>query len=728
MAGNDILGFEKKLWEAADKLRSNMDAAVYKHVVLGLIFLKYISDAFDELYEALKADPEADEEDEDEYIAQKVFWVPKAARWTNLKDNARQPEIGQIIDDAMRAIEKRNLALKGVLPKDYARPDLDKVKLGELVDLIGGIGLGSKDNQSKDILGRVYEYFLGEFASAEGMKGGQFYTPRSVVRLLVEMIRPYRGRIYDPCCGSGGMFVQSDLFLKEHGGRIDDLSIYGQESNPTTWRLFKMNLAIRRIIANIGPNNADTFLNDLHPDLRADYILANPPFNMSDWGQPHVIDDARWVHGTPPENNANFGWIQHMIHHLSQSGIAGFVMANGSLTSEDGGEDAIRASIIDSGLVRCVLLLPDKLFLNAQLPTCIWILGARRTNDEVLFIDGRRHGIMVSKKSREFENTEISAMAELYNSWLEQPDGFSVEKGYTGIATISEIRQKKYDLWPGQYIEQEKREIPSFQFSHSEFTTMSQNATPSTFQNNAIERLIELGFTHNQAREILNSPEATIEILWRTFLSIFVEKEHLSDQQPSSFHASIRHIDDGNWKLWKFTELVETLSGGTPKTTVPEYWGKEVLWASGGDITSVDCVFITDTERKVTQLGIDNSAARIVPSGTTIITARGTVGKIAVTSEPMAFSQTSFGFKSNGIISDQMTFLLCKFFVRELKHKAYGAVFDTFTKRTIAMLNFELPQPAVLDEFSSWSEPLFEYVRENRCLRQLALELSRQGF
>lgn len=365
--GGANLGFEATLWAAADKLRNNMDAAEYKHVVLGLIFLKYISDAFEEKHAALQADAAADAEDRDEYLAENIFWVPKEARWTFLRDNARQPTIGKLIDDAMVAVERDNKTLKGVLPKDYARPALDKQRLGELIDLIGTIGLGDRENRSKDILGRVYEYFLSQFASAEGKKGGQFYTPRSVVRLLVEMLAPYKGRVYDPCCGSGGMFVQSEKFVEAHGGKLGDISIYGQESNNTTWRLAKMNLAIRGIESNLGQEHADTFRRDLHADLKADYVIANPPFNDSDWGGENLKDDARWQYGVPSASNANFAWVQHFIHHLAPNGIAGFVLANGSMSSQQSGEGDIRRKIIEADLLDCIVALPGQLF--TQLPS-----------------------------------------------------------------------------------------------------------------------------------------------------------------------------------------------------------------------------------------------------------------------------------------------------------------------------------------------------------------------
>jgi type I restriction enzyme M protein len=375
------LGFEATLWAAADKLRGHMDAAEYKHVVLGLIFLKYISDAFQEVYKRLKSDEYADPEDRDEYLAENIFWVPKEARWSYLQDNAKQPSIGRLIDDAMVAIERDNKSLKGVLPKDYARPSPDKQRLGELIDLVGTIGLGSAEHRSKDILGRVYEYFLGQFASAEGNKGAQFYTPRCVVKVLVEMLSPYKGRVFDPCCSLGGMFVQSEKFVEAHGGRIGDISIYGQESNHTTWRLAKMNLAIRGIEANLGSENADNFHRDLHKDLKVDYILANPPFNSSDWGGERLREDIRWRFGAPSVGIANFAWVQHFIHHLAPNGIAGFVLANGSMSSNTSGEGEIRKAIIEADMVDCMVALPGQLFYSTQIPACLWFLARNKGDD-----------------------------------------------------------------------------------------------------------------------------------------------------------------------------------------------------------------------------------------------------------------------------------------------------------------------------------------------------------
>jgi len=418
------LGFESKLWEAADALRNNMDAAEYKHVVLGLIFLKYISDAFEEQHAKLESERKkgADPEDPDEYKAVNIFWVPKEARWSHLKANAKQPTIGKLVDDAMAAIERDNPTLKGVLPKDYGRPGLDKQRLGQLIDLVSNIGLGDKENRSKDILGRVYEYFLSQFASAEGKKGGQFYTPSRVVRVLVEILAPYKGRVFDPCCGSGGMFVSSEKFIEAHSGKLGDISVYGQESNYTTWRLCKMNLAIRGIEGNIA--HGDSFHNDRHPDLKADYVMANPPFNDSDWRGELLKEDKRWKFGTPPAGNANFAWVQHFIHHLAPTGLAGFVLANGSMSSNQSGEGEIRKNFIEADLVDCMVALPGQLFYSTQIPVCLWFIAREKKNHrfrdrrgEVLFIDARKMGTMIDRVHRELTDEDIQKIAGAYHAW-----------------------------------------------------------------------------------------------------------------------------------------------------------------------------------------------------------------------------------------------------------------------------------------------------------------------
>jgi len=454
------LGFEKKLWAAADKLRSNMDPAEYKHVVLGLIFLKYISDSFKDIHQSIKNDPEAFDgewEDRDAYKAKNIFWVPEKARWEYLKKNAKKPEIGKIVDDAMIAIEKDNPSLKSVLPKNYARPTLNKQRLGEIIDLFSSLGLGDKEAKAKDILGRVYEYFIGRFASAEGKGGGEFFTPASIVKLLVRMIEPYRGRVYDPCCGSGGMFVQSEKFVEERGGKTGDISIYGQESNNTTWRLCKMNLAIRGIEANIKYGNS--FTNNQLPDLKADFVLANPPFNDSDWSGETLRDDVRWEYGTPPTGNANYAWIQHFIHHLSPSGIAGFVMANGALSSNTSNEGKIRESLIKKGLVDCIIAMPDKLFYTTQIPASLWFVSRDRydhkfrdRHDEILFIDARKLGKMIDRRHRELTEKELQKIADTYHNWRNKKDGYEDIRGFCKAAKIEEVEKNGYVLTPGRYV------------------------------------------------------------------------------------------------------------------------------------------------------------------------------------------------------------------------------------------------------------------------------------
>lgn len=501
------LGFEQKLWAAADALRNNMDAAEYKHVVLGLIFLKYISDAFEAKHAELETQKAegADPEDPDEYRAASIFWVPKEARWSFLRDNAPQPTIGKLVDDAMTAIERDNPSLKGVLPKDFGRPGLDKQRLGQLIKLVSDIGLGSPADRAKDVLGRVYEYFLSQFASAEGKKGGQFYTPSWVVRVLVEMLAPYKGRVYDPCCGSGGMFVSSEKFIEAHSGRIGDIAIYGQESNYTTWRLAKMNLAIRGIDAQIA--HGDTFHNDRFPDLKADYVLANPPFNDSDWRGELLREDKRWVYGAPPAGNANFAWMQHFISHLAPTGLAGFVLANGSMSSNQSGEGEIRKNIIEADLVDCMVALPGQLFYSTQIPVCLWFLARHKKNGRfrerrsgTLFIDARKLGTMADRVHRELTDRDVAKIAGTYHAWRGDRGAgeYADVPGFCKAAKLDDIRKHGHVLTPGRYVGAEAAEEDGEPFEEKmnqlTATLREQQAQAANLDAVIIANLKELGY------------------------------------------------------------------------------------------------------------------------------------------------------------------------------------------------------------------------------------------
>ena len=450
------IGFEKQIWDAACVLRGNMDASEYKNVVLGLIFLKYISDRFEEKYQELVSEGDGFEEDIDEYISEGIFFVPVGARWNDIAAKAHTPEIGTVIDDAMRAIEKENKRLKDILPKNFARPELDKRRLGEVVDLFTNIQMVEHGDE-KDILGRTYEYCLSMFAEQEGKRGGEFFTPSCVVRTLVEVLQPYKGRVSHPCCGSGGMFVQSAKFVENHSGNISDISIYGQDSNPTTWKLAQMNLAIRGIEPDLGEYAADTFLNDRHPTMRADYILANPPFNLSNWGADKLADDVRWQYGMPPAGNANFAWLQHMIYHLAPGGRIGMVLANGSLSSQSGGEGEIRKNIIEADLVDCIVAMPSQLFYTTQIPVSLWFLAKnKKQKEKTLFIDARKMGTMVTRKLRELTEEDIQKIAVTYNAFV---DG-SLEdvKGFCAAVTTQDIAKQDYILTPGRYVGIEEQE------------------------------------------------------------------------------------------------------------------------------------------------------------------------------------------------------------------------------------------------------------------------------
>ena len=516
------IGYEAELWDMANKLRGSMDAAEYKHVVLGLIFLKYISDAFEEKRLELEAqrDEGADPDDPDEYRRENIFWVPPEARWEHIKAQAKQPTVGRLVDDAMDGIERDNTTLKGVLPKDYARPALDKQRLGQIIDLVSDIKVGDRDSRSKDVLGRVYEYFLAQFASAEVKGGGEFYTPRCVVSLLVEMLEPFEGRVYDPCCGSSGMFVQSVEFINAHaggngnGGKLpkgaaNRIAIYGQESNYTTWRLAKMNLAIRGIEGRI--EYGDSFLNDRLEDVKADFILANPPFNVKEWGGENIREDKRWKYGVPPKGNANFAWVQHIVHHLAPGGIAGFVLANGSMSSSHSGEGEIRKNLIEAELVDCMVALPGQLFYSTQIPACLWFLTRDRGNGkfrdrrgEILFIDARRMGRMVDRTHRELTDEDIAQIADTYHAWRhkEKPGTYADVPGFCKSAAFKDVRSHDHILTPGRYVgvEDQKKDDEPFEEKMNRLTAeLREQFAEARRLDDAIEaNLAALGFDNRE--------------------------------------------------------------------------------------------------------------------------------------------------------------------------------------------------------------------------------------
>ncbi len=561
------LGFEEKLWQTADKLRGHMDASEYKHVVLGLIFLKYISDAFEEIHAEIAKETGADPEDRDEYISRNIFWVPKEARWEEFQTKAKLKEIklpdgkkgdiGGLIDAGMLAIEKENPSLKGVLPKDYARPSLDKTRLGELIDIISGIGLGDKESRSRDIIGRVYEYFLAQFASAEGKGGGEFYTPQSVVRLLVEMLEPYKGRIYDPCCGSGGMFVQSEKFVEAHGGKVGDISVYGQESNPNTWRLAKMNLAIRGIDANLGPHNADTFARDLHRDLKADFLIANPPFNDADWGGASLAEDVRWTYGTPPSSNANFAWVQHFIHHLAPGGAAGFVLADSSLSSTMTAEIAIRSEMIKANLVDCVVSLPSHLFYSTPIAVCLWFLSRSRDKlgrRDVLFIDASKLGEMVERKHRVLLDENLETIVNTYRAWKSGSSAYQDIRGFCRSVREQEVADNNFNLSPNRYVITSAQET----LLNVEIADSSTRQTLAAISSDLSEVLQALLSSLDASKLNLGLNNLLKAVSSSTQLSDFSKqlcqsyvKHHFLPHQPD--HEK-HHTTEG-WSVYKFSEL-----------------------------------------------------------------------------------------------------------------------------------------------------------------------------
>ena len=663
---------EQTLWEAADKLRGNQEPSEYKHVVLGLVFLKYVSDRFEERRKALEAELAADGikperlpdflEDRDEYTSHNVFWVPELARWGYIQSVAKQPEVGQQIDQAMDLIEKENPSLRGVLPRNYGRDGLDKRRLGELVDLIGSIGFTETDDHgADDVLGRVYEYFLGQFAGKEtGKDAGAFYTPRWVVKLLVEMLEPYKGRVYDPAAGSGGMFVQSAEFVKAHGGKRTDISVYGQEYTDTTWKLAKMNLALRGIEADLGPRSADSFTEDLHPDLRADFVIANPPFNVSDWWDPKLADDPRWKYGTPPQSNANFAWVQHFIHHLSPTGTAGFVLANGALSSRAAGEADVRERLVQDDLVDCIVSLPDRLFFNTAIPVSLWFVskgrhgnGHRARAGEVLFIDARRLGQMETRRLRALSDDDISKIAGTYHAWRSRnpAEPYVDIEGFARVARVEEIAAQGYVLAPSRYV-------------GSNDTVVDPNAPESlTARINLVSEARQLLVDFDSARA---QAEAALAVL-----------------------SDALEVDE--WREVCVGDVAKVVGGGTPPSRDEANFGGGIPWITPKDMTGHQGRYIRAGARSLSEAGLANSSAKLLPKDAVLVSSRAPIGLVAIAAQPLATNQ---GVRS--LIFDETQdpvfwYYLLRQSTGVLDAHANGSTFREISGGSIAKLAFTVP-------------------------------------
>jgi type I restriction enzyme M protein len=724
---------EKKLWKAADKLRKNMDAAEYKHVALGLIFLKYISDAFEELYNKLKegkGDYEgADPEDKNEYIAEKVFYVPPSARWTWLQGRAKLPTIGKDIDDAMDAIEKDNPSLKGVLPKVFAQEKLDKATVGGLVDMVSTATLGTKEAQSKDLLGRVFEYFLGEFALAEGKKGGQFYTPESVVKLLVEMLEPYEGRVFDPCCGSGGMFVQSEKFIKHHqdyykknnGKKLslnpaDHISIYGQESNQTTWRLAKMNLAIRGIdSSNVKWNNEGSFLNDAHKDVKADYIIANPPFNDSDWSGELLRKDARWVYGVPPSGNANYAWIQHFLFHLSNKGKAGFVLSNASLSSNTSGEGDLRKKLVEADLVDCIVMLPKELFLNTGIPACLWFIKKKREqrNKEILFIDASSIGYMLDKTNRGLSKDDITKVATTYHNWLSNSNYKDI-KGFCKSITHNVISQEQFVLTPNIYVVHEIENSSSL--SNEEIVTsinkvLVKNTIAREISDKNLGTNLKILFPKLKWEKLYFS---STDLLENLALSIFKSWFEEFNFNPAKAPKSKKELPEG-WILEELQSVADITIGRTPPRLEEQWFSKninDVKWMSIKDLGNCK-VFIDKTSEYLTEEAVERFNVPIIQPNTVVVSFKLTVGRVAITTERMLSNEAI------AHVNLKAEYPFPYFFYLLLKGYNYKKLGNTSSigtavnSKTIKQMKFVLPDKKTLKEFNSLISPLFERMLLN---------------
>ena len=758
---------EQKLWKAADKLRKNIDAAEYKHIVLGLVFLKYISDSFEQLHEKLMAGEGeyvgADPEDPDEYKAENVFFVPSEARWSALQAQAKQPTIGQIVDEAMEAIERENQKLlKGILPKVYGQQKLDPIALGGLIDNIGSVNLAKvkaesdgqlslemepkvAPSQQADLLGQVYEYFLGQFALAEGKKGGQFYTPESVVRVLVEMLEPYKGRVFDPCCGSGGMFVQSEKFVKAHQGRLDDISIYGQESNETTYKLCRMNLAIRGIDgSNIRWNTEGSFLKDAHSDLKADFVIANPPFNDSDWvgridekndgGHP-LRNDGRWQYGTPPVGSANFAWVQHFLYHLAPTGAAGFVLSNGSLSSNTSGEGEIRQQLVRSDLVDCIVMMPTQLFYNTGIPACLWLLSRYKNGNknrdrkgEVLFIDASELGYMVNRRNRAFDDGDIQKIAGTYHEWKRDGSDYQDIKGFCKSATLVEIEKHNFVLTPGRYVgipDEVKSEI-SFEEIMIHLNQSLQKQTQQARKlDQEIREQLHLVYPSLDWSEVdFSSSEVLEYIAQNLFKHWFVDFEFPNeDGKPykssggEMVRSELGEIPKG-WNVGKLGDKVETLGGGTPSTTISEYWEKgDIFWYSPTDLTRSKTLFSLGSEKKITKLGLEKSSARLFPKYSLLLTSRATIGEITINTQDACTNQGFITIVPNETFSVYFLYGWLLTQINLIKQLASGSTFPEISKSTFRNFYFLMPDSVPLTKYNQVIKPVFQKIENN--IRQI---------
>jgi type I restriction enzyme M protein len=704
---------EQRLWEAADALRGNQEPSEYKHVVLGLVFLKYVSDRFEarrrEIDFAL-SDPASDDyisnesrrqsflEDRDEYRGHNVFWVPAEARWEAIQTKAKLPEIGQVIDAAMDSVEHENPAIRGVLPRNYGREGLDKSRLGQLVDLIGSIGFTETDDHgSDDVLGRVYEYFLGQFAGKEtGKDAGAFYTPRSVVRTLVEMLEPFHGRVYDPACGSGGMFVQSAEFVEAHGGQRTDISVYGQEFTDTTWKLAKMNLALRGIEADLGDRSADAFTRDLHPDLRADFVIANPPFNVSNWWDAKLQNDSRWKYGTPPKGSANFAWVQHFIHHLSPSGTAGFVLANGSLSSQAAGEADIRRRLVDADLIDCLVALPDRLFFNTAIPVCLWFVsknrdgnGHRQRNGEILFIDARGLGHMESRRRRTLSGDDIAKIADPYHAWRsEEPSSsYADVEGFARVATVEEVAAQGYVLTPSRYVGTRKEIVDP----------------------NAPEAIEGRAALVAEARRLLSASAAA--------------RREAEDALEALTYA----LDIDEWEDVLIGDVARVIGGGTPPSRDDDNFGGDIPWITPKDLTTHQGRYIAEGARSLTEAGLANSSAKLLPTNAVLVSSRAPIGLVAIAARPVTTNQ---GIRS--LVFDESQdpvfwYYLLRHATAILDSHANGSTFREISGGSIARLPFVVPSLTWQRRLSSMLGRLDTLAEHNLEVNRVLDSLSRLG-